>query len=552
MAKGLKSRIKKLIYLSIGFLIFLGGCREDNGSFLQKDDRKITFTAKVLGENDIKTRYDSVYISDKYRQNIYIQLCAETSPNQTRKMGLYTVPSGYEGKLDAIEGTEPLMWETLTDPHTFYAWTEPWTINSENTTDDNDLSQIKEIPDNIAESKEINFYDSGQGSEGYNKYNNNSIYETFIGAKSAEYSYNSHGKYVDLTFFHLVSKIRIGIFQLTQNSGAIQRHLQADMTFIGMPNKATFYPHPDNGRPKVEAPSEYDPDATLTYFIANTGTQTSEDIFYICPELDFNQIDFQIKLMPNDYTSAETYYGTFENVEFVRKNDPPEDFDSPNGNDEKILHAGEMMTININLIPGRGPGLAIVIEDWSTEDPQESIYHSYPGMYTYAEVKELLDAFLGQQMIDGKVTTEDVDRLFETYGVTDKYGNKYFNLYENVDISGNSDGNIFPVWKDYILNGLGHTITMRTNSFSNWFSGSPYFNLGPARDVYITSPDGNYSIYIDKDGYVWPYDKETNSYKQSEFQLTPLTEGNYSYNIDAKTGEVKQATYYNNQPGLND
>ena len=536
-----------LYQLLLIVLLLNAACRNDSPGDNGGGGSEILFKGYIDDYDIIKTRFDSVYISDKYRQKIYIQLCAETSPAQTLKMGLYTVPSGYEGKLDAIEGTEPLMWETLTDPHTFYAWTEPWTINSGMPWDGNYSPEYEDMSEGMAKCKKIEFHDSGQ--ENFDKYNNNSIYETFIGAKSAEYSYNSHGKYVDLTFFHLVSKIRIGRFQLTQPSGAVQRHLKADMTFIGMPKEAIFKPHPDDGGPKVYAEQKSEDDI-LTFYIENHPEDAKEDMFYICPELDFREIDFQIKIRSEGYENYDTYYGTFENVEFIRKNNPPEDFDSPDGGDEKILHAGEMMTININLIPGVGPGLSIVIQEWSTDDPREANYHSYPGMYSEAEVKELLDTFLGQQKVDDKVITEDVDRLFETYGETID-GIKYFMLYENVDISNTKDGNIFPVWKDYILNGLGHTITMKTNQFSHVFGGTNYFNIGPARDVYLTSPNGQYSIYIDKDGYVFTYDIQTNSYKQSGFQLTPLTEGYYSYNINAETGKVEQATYYNNQPGLN-
>ena len=73
------------------------------------------------------------------------------------------------------------------------------------------------------------------------------------------------------------------------------------------------------------------------------------------------------------------------------------------------------------------------------------------------------------------------------------------------------------------------------------------------RNVYLTGTYNGvvYKMYIDEDGYTYPYDAATDSYIKSDNRLTELTGNNYSYNVNPATGEVKPVTYYNLQPGLN-
>ena len=521
------------------FLFIFLSCESDSLT-PEGQDKKIDFNATIVETTPLKTRYDSVYINTaNYNQNFYLILSTELEDEPITKFGTYRIPSGYEGRLTSIEGEEPLMWQSLNTNHVFYGWTIPW----------NESFYQNSVDTDYVDSFEVEFYDSSESN--FNDIHNNNIYETFVGAKSLPYSYNEHGKYVDLTFFHLVSKIKIGTFQLTEASGAIQRNLKAEVTFINIPKKGTFYPFPDNGKKPYIEPASPSENEGLTYYISNNPREDQSDIFYISPETDFSSVNFQIKLKDIKYAYYDTYYGTFDAVEFIR-NTPVEDFDSPEGNDNKILHAGEMMTININLIPGKGPGLKLVIDKWNTEQPTKSQYHTYRGIYTDAELNQLLESFRAQT---GPEDLEAIERLFESYGVT-KDGKKYFPLYENADVSRNSyGGNYFPVWKDYILDGQGHTLTMKTNSFGHWFGGAPYFNIGPARDIYVTDPSGKYSMYIDSDGFVWTYDIKTNTYNKTENQLGDL-EGKYqgnnpanSYNINPVTGQVEYASYYNGRFG---
>lgn len=552
------------IAVTITDTILFVGCQSDNldsGITLPPDG--ISFNASIAEIAGVQTRadqedkLDTVYItSDPYNVDFYIELnCDGTGDGgqQVTQIQKYIVPPGYEGRLDTKETGDRLNWQDLTSQHTFYAWTLPWIDQDTSSGEDKsaETDGDKFLTSASEEPIKIQFHDSHEGEDGFDKWKNNSILEYFIGAKSGPYSYKTHGKYVDLTFKHLVSKIEIGKFSLVEPDGSVQNNLKADITFIGMPKTAMFYPHPADGKAPYVEKGEGSEDDGVTYFIHNDPDHPDETktIFYVCPEIDFSKLGFKVNLNNVDYGNKGDYYGSFKDVEFKREKGT--NYDSEDGKDKTILHAGEKMTLNIMLIPGVGPGVSIVIKKWSTDDPNETEYHPHIGIYSDAEVKEILDVFLNQKRnpeTDGGTTQEDIDRLFEMYGTTGENGEKYFPLYENVDISNTANGNIFPFPKDYILDGMGHTITMKTNYGNNndFNQSSTYFNIGPVRDVYLTDSDGKNSIYIDPDGYVWIADSsEPGGYKRTENKLDPL-DGDYkSYDISVD-GIVHRSTYYNN------
>lgn len=533
-------------------LTALCGCQEEVAPGAGYDNPgAVRFGARVRDDGQVRSRaegLDSAYITtDPFDMDFYIQLnCVDD--NVTGGVfvdyGTYVIPSGYEGQLRAKEGTRELEWHNLNGKHTFYSWNLTW--DPEASTDSELVgwsanSSFNPLTDNTIP---VRFYNS-EGENGYSQYRNNSYLENFVGAKTEPFVYKTHGRYVEMTYYHLASKINVANFILIENDGTIQENLKANITFINMPTKATFYPHPDSGRPCIADP-ESDEDVGLTYYIINSPNPSEKDVFYVCPEIDFTQVDYKIQLTSEKYKDFDTYYGSFENVEFVRTDGFG--YDKADGSDIKVLHAGEEMTLNITLIPGKGPGLSVVISEWSTDKPTDSQYHTYPGIYTDAELNELRNLFIALESEDDEATLEKIAQLFDLYGVT-KNGQKYFMLYDNLTLS-DKDSNIFPVWKEYILDGLGHTITMKTNTGNYWNSGNkPYFNTGPVRDIYFTDPNGNNTIYIDKDGYVWVTNKETGQLEKTDNQLQDLNtygDGSYcSYDINAETGEIRYSKYFN-------
>lgn len=556
----LSSRIVKhftfIACLAVMVVSFIACQTEDELPRMQVGD-KIEFGAMVRNNMLVTRALDSVYITHSpFNMDFFIELCCDNEPSEDNHFGTYVVPSGFDGRLDAKQGTNALKWVDLVSPHTFYSWNVPWRedYKPKPRTKAGDSDNIGDLP---VDTIQVQFHGSAGKTE-YYEYINDAILENFVGAKTVPYTYNKHGKYVDMTFHHLVSKIVIKSFILIETDGSIQEDLRAKMTFINMPTQATFYPHPKAGvpereagdktpkydRPRVDKPWVQYPDEGLTYYIANEAIRDG-DVFYVCPEIDFRTIDYQIKLVDvrGNYAGRDVYYGTFDNVLFERE--PGTDYDNVDGEDYYTLHAGEEMALNIVLIPGIGPGLSIVISKWSTDESNDATYHPYQGVYSDAEVNDLINSFANQKSYNDDEAQALANMLFEMYGEevynekTEKW-EKVFRLYDNVA----SGSNIFPVPPGYILDGQGHTISLKTNSGT--YGWGAYYNIGYCRNIYLTDPNGNNTIYIDSDGYVYIEDTTTGEFVKTTHQLTPLTGNNKGYDINAQTGEVKQTLYYNN------
>lgn len=542
-------------------------------------DKGVQFGVSLEEQKSVYTRadgtkgtpgLDSIYVAyTPWDNDFYVQLnTTDDNGNTVEKVGVYTVPSAYEGRLDPKIPDQKLDWQNLDKLHTFYSWTVPWLETSPDYLEGKeDSSGSGSDPDSDSDSQKyyypsaktipVNFYNSSE-QYGFEENKNNAVLEGLIGAKSASYSYEEHGKYVELTFHHLVSRIIIESLILIQTDGSVQEDLQADMTFVGMPIQATLYPHPEadlnpdykipaGSGPKVGGPYVESPDTGVTYYIANKANL--DDIFYICPEVDFSKIDFQIKLNSEKYLGYDTYYGTFDDVVFERESgwgyDKGED-DAGNVIDRKILHAGEEMRLNIVLIPGIGPGLRVIIRNWSTDKPYNSEYHSYPGIYSDAEIQQFVDMMFNFTQADYDNPPEELNMFYEIYGHMEN-GKKYIPLYENVTLPrhGNSNpSNIFPVPEGYVIDGMGHTVTMSTNGPNNpEHQSQRYFNVGPVRDIYLT--DGTYTIYIDPEGWVCILDETTGIWEKKE-KLPELISPLKGYDINI-SGHIRPTEYFNDQ-----
>ena len=555
--------------------VILASCQADliDDYTSGKNGKGIQFGVSLEEQKTVYTRgagtrgtpgLDSIYVAyTPWNNDFYIQLNTTSETGvQEKKIGVYRVPSAYEGRLDPVSPDHQLDWLNLNRDHTFYSWTVPWLKTSPTYLDgtagaaDSDPKYYTPSDDTIP----VYFYNSSE-QYGFDKNQNNAVLEGLIGTKSASYTYEKHGKYVELTYHHLVSRIIVESLILIQTDGSVQKDLQADMTFVGMPVKATLYPHPadnlppeykiPNGSgPKVGGPYEESLDTGVTYFIANKAGV--EDIFYVCPETDFSKIDFQIKINSEKYLNYDTYYGTFDEVIFEREpgwgyDRPGDDPDNPF--DKKILHAGEEMRLNIVLIPGVGPGLKVIIRDWSTDKPNQSEYHSYPGIYSDAEIQQLEDMLFNFSQADYDNPPPELEMFYEIYGY-EKDGKKYLPLYENVTPKkGNSVSNIFPIPPGYIIDGMGHTVTLKTNTGNYWNEGtSNYFNIGGlCRDIYFSDENGNNTIYIDKDGYVWITGEDGMLVKTTNKLPDEMPNGIKGFDISCRSGKIRETGYYNDK-----
>lgn len=507
--------------------------------------------------------------------NFYIQMVLEegqTTPagSQQDMSATYEIPSGSQAYLrykyydfSLIDQNQGLNWGNATATYNFWSWTTPWNeLENLDGTDDGsgdgssenpapgpsgDQDQI--IPDLTP--KTITIESSALGNN--NKPDNNMAYlEKFIGAKSGPHSYQSTGNgEVQLEFKHLVSKIVITRFTFIDMQGNYQESEKANITFLNMPDEFTFYPHPDGTETyigsdnqqytltKDGAPIAVTDFTTAsnvagpTFAINNLAKYDKEgnitnpedlDIFYICPEIDFSKVEFMVEMVNPKYNTRGAYFGNFENVVFNRV--PGLNYDNPTGGDSRILHAGEVMEFNLQVKEIGGSGIGITIVDWTAHKMGAANYHPHKGFYDSGEAKEARDLFAKAK---NTTTQQQADNLYDLYGdgvmpddetVPDYFRNrKIFKLYGEITVAKTSatatNGMSFPLWDDYILDGMGYTINFQPADVNP----VPHtITVGKMKDVYLT--DGTYTVYIDDEGKVWVLNPNTGDYVLSDRKLS--------------------------------
>lgn len=533
---------KRYIYSAIIGVAFLTACSDEMIS-LDGDGNgdMINFVASVSDSQTIKTRFPSDEHAEYVRHNdfdcnFYMEMDTEVDGLSVTEYGTYEVPSTYEGRLDAIDGSTPLNWKSLRGDHYFCGWTFP-TGGKQAYNPANPFAGLSgdSFENAMAEGVEIKFKNSPEG-EDYKNFNNNELYEKFIGTKKGPVSYVKDGTYVPLTFRHLVSKIFVDEIILDYY-GVPQEHLKANMTIYGLPTSAIFYPNPEkannfnpdddfNGGWPVVVPKP-DPSGNdeMTFYIENAAEH--EDYIWICPEVDFSQLSFKVSLLSKEanYADMKDFNGTFENVVFERTG---ENWDNMNengnwkGDDSTILHAGEMMVLKIILYPGGSGGLYIQILPWATHAPHDSPHYSHPGIYSDNALNELAG------IADKDTESSTIENLFSLYGETemvDGKEEKVFNLYENANLTftNSSKQSELRVRNQYILEGNGHLITC-TNST---------VKVRNVRNVFITDGKGNY-VYIDSEGRIFKVDGSTLEIGEKIGDMT----ANTSSIINLATGKV--------------
>lgn len=394
---------------------------------------------------------------------------------------------------------------------------------------------------------------------------NGEVLERLVGTCNGPLTYNANGIYVPLQFRHLVSKIMLSSFLLTDNStGTPRADLKGYITFYGLPKEVILYTNPVDAEGHPKAPYvdveggmgnwDYDQTQGVRYAITNSARAYSweyssspwwryyfsggyssdsptsssytqyRDAWYICPEVDFDKITFKIELY--EYSDGKwipstthgkhgAYYGDFKNVTFSRNGSGYDDDKLADGTrpDLKTLHAGEYMELTIRMTEKGNPVVKSEISDWPDAVARTGSSHIHPGIYDLSELKNMSDIMKSKneqgesQFYDfyGDGTT-DKDDPKEDYWPYDP-PKKVIELYDDIGSaeSGTSSNTKMNegiyVDDDYILDGNGHTINCTSSSMS----------IGNVRDVYLRyySSPNEYIIYIDKEGYVWTVDPAT-------------------------------------------
>lgn len=488
------NKTKIFSYLSLFLGIFTVSCQTDDVVY---ESPQLKIGGTITTGEDSETRGEITVKSITHSQfdtPFYVEMVSEGE----RRFGEYEVAEGQEGQLTPLNADNTLNWLTANGDHTFFSWTLPWVkdtyLPGGSTRSQVSFDQTNEMYSQLAESDRLNC----------------AVLEKFIGAKAGPVNYRENGEYVEIQYQHLVSRIKIGTLTLITSEGNTIRNIRGNITFYGMPATATFDRRPNREMPPVVTGnvSAEDP-MTVTYDLGQTA------VFYVCPGIDFSKMEFKVHINDVKYNEEGDFYGNFSQVIFNREEYPGWD----EGKDKTILYAGEEMTLNLTLTQGHGAGVTLTITDWNIAATNGGKSYSHNGIYTSGQAKDVSNLFASNY------TEEEAEEMFGMYG-DEIDGEKVFPVYEDIDMGQFS----FSMDKDYILDGMGHTVKLQPRS------GNPNtVRIGPCRDIYLT--DGENTVYIDSDGYVYLVGPD-GAKTPTGNQLPELKDNEYTYDINLATGTV--------------
>lgn len=543
--------------------VLLGSCTDDISDSEIFAGEEIVFRGRVVEDAGVTTRANTTVTDVDYAKfpdvDFYMYMEGlDKDGNEKSDIGRYWVQSSTQGMLWPKTNADKLKWFSRDEGHQFWSWTVPWV--------DRETYVPFEEPMTF-EFKDTHIRDS-ENPEDY--WDNGSCLEKFVGATNGKFSYNYDGIYVPIQYRHLVSKIELYTFAMVDNAtGTTYNNLKGDFTILGLPHTATFYPRPQDGpdgkkrAPYVvagdqlngEGKYEYDIENGVSFAVQNLNPNHSTsssakpyDNFYICPEMDFNNLAFKIELyeripdresptgykwvLDTSHGNRGAYYGDFRNVVFSRGTtgsgyDDPENT-TGNLKDSKILHAGEYMRLEVSINSQGVPTVKVSVSNWTTPTTEYTAeQHIQPGIYADGEAHDLIDLFDPAK----NHTQEEKDEYFEYFGsgvvsgdpedpnyFEGLEGKKIYRLYDDVTLYDQH----FMMDSDYMLDGMGHVIDFgKDTSYSYKVSK----NL---RNVYLKAEywyDTSrwYIIFIDEVGDIWKVDPETWVRTKTTYSLSKAT-----------------------------
>ena len=507
------TRIFHLTTASLLVMLLLSSCLLDSAP--DAGSKSVTFAAAIGRANSVDTRAGITFnpVQSDYRDiPFYVKAEIETATGPVYAQAQYMVAPGMMGRLSAADSQEEILWYNKKDNHTFYAWTMPWQVDDK-------------FPDNPNEASEVSFLPSTYQDLGSV---NCGVMEHFIATKTNSLNYNTNGELVEMYFQHLVSKININASRIIHESSDIySENVDADMTFIEMPQKGLFYRRPSDGSAPYVKKMEDTPTG-VTCWIGNRTTT-----LYICPEVDFSTMSFAIHFNDGNGNRSD-YFGDFSTVIFNRSESDLEEWNKDKRN--TVLYAGEEMTINLIIRNNEVPNFTVNINPW-TDRYREGISHAKNGMYTTTELQDIYNKFAG-----GNYTQDDVNEVFDLFGVEEERDGKLEKVIYMYEDLGTNHGH-FPLDPAFILDGLGHVLQMDNTHRKFRTDGKEHdycAQVPCCRNIFLTNGDGTHMIYIDDDYRIWKVNPETLTMEDTGHELTPrpLPSGQKSYYIDYETGEV--------------
>lgn len=196
----------------------------------------------------------------------------------------------------------------------------------------------------------------------------------------------------------------------------------------------------------------------------------------------------------------------------------------------------EILTTSFENVPAlrnRRTNIILGLKDFNVKPWQDQVYTPLPK----DNFKDLIDKFRNQPLDkyeDSEYLSKNIDDVYGDNIILDDDGYKCIMLGDG---EYKYSENILPVQRNYVLYGTGENCIVIKNANSN-----SYHNTGQVRNLTIQDQNGNYKIFIDREGYIWiPKDGELT---RTKHHLPPLTENFRSYDIYCNDGHFSLSTYY--------
>lgn len=572
--------LSAILLSAMGSAVVSWGCVNDErmSAGTTTSPGEITFMAMQNRETSMATRAEAIPVNPDdfgntdfyiYETGTYVDKQANVT-EQRAEVGVYWLASGVEGQLDYKgQEEEKLNWFAADTEHLFWSWTWPLAekdyskVNFDTKPKAEPLTFISSdfpLPEDPDHPRDLTPSEAWRNGEAL---------EQLVGTMTERpYIFNEDGRFVPLTYKHLVSKIILGKFILVDNTGSQQNDLKARITFYGMPKRAMFYPVPAvdaagnkvapyvtidytdpygiNHKPDeitkeelikaVPQEVDYDTKEYLTFYITNEGGDNTNtgtnpdadsnvhpDLFYICPEVDFTDLEYKVEFVEYDtdtktyiphtrYGNRGGYFGNFKSIQFKREVDGVEVVAT-----DRKLHAGEIMMLNMTVYEKSGPGAGVYIRNWESNKLKSATHHVHKGIYSDAEAAAVRTTF--QKTSDSDEVTDERRDSYAIYGEdeedADRNTEHVIHLYSDVTLANTSGPFNFKMYyevppaADVILDGMGYTISFINNSSTNKVVFET-FVIGNMRDVYITNGIG--TVYIDPQGQICRMNEETGKY----------------------------------------
>ena len=408
------------------------------------------------GTTDKQTKENNKIV--KFRLHEYYT--PPTGGATTPKWGVYELSTSNAGRLDPVDGSEQLNWQTFNGKHTFHTWSEPegLKMDADTTTGVFDMT--------------INNHD----------------YERFVGVKVVDKDYANNGVTVGLDYRHLISKIQIDKITIIHNDGSVNEGILGSLLsfyFPNLPVMGNFYTGLEAGGtdPHVEMLPEsenkigqmvnfmkfpyrtwdgsgsWNTSSAVNPFLFSTNYGGTSSItwtprpFYTLPFKFEDYGKFVVTVTHDREKAPKNYEGNLADIV----------------NNASEIKAGEVLVLRLVLHDQRGAGgVGVTIKDWDVRDVAVQQVPSHVGVTEQDFIAGTTYTTPSKNKTDsekyGVIINETTLNFKSDFYVDhiDEKGNKVVKLYSDVNFNNSKSGDTYLVIKmpeGYVLDCQGHTFT---------------------------------------------------------------------------------------------